>query len=724
MYNFNMSFSRLKIFISIFASVAVVLSVSHHLFNFWGLVFLKEALILFCAVPILVFLIWLFLNRVWNICAAIEKKRWLLFFFPAVIVALILTWSFYAAPFTWHTLEIIPAPSRVAGQIELREIKIPRGRVAKFSQIEKLNGWMIEGDTLKSISANPSPISYSFFSPIGETTSLLFLRSPNSRDVTVILDGKKMNVELNQPETSLTSAQMTTSYKMGISSAVILFIVAAADFFAFLFFILLVWLIQEIAQMTSTPTDDRFFSHRTDLMILLALAFTLHTFNFLSAPLLVTSDSPSYLQGSVYWMQHHNLDGVTAARGPGTTFLFIPAFLLFGRNPWGVKLVLHLLALASVLVSYSLGWRLFKRRSLAFFAGLILVLMPEMYLYSNVVMSDVPNIFFGLLFCLLLLSALETLSWKTILACMLIASFAALTRPENVLLLVIASGFLFIKIVWDKKDSLKRFAILGAALILAIVPLLGWSAHNKRVYGFFGLSNYADEVLYDGWIYFGEASGFHITDPDSRAVQSIAEVIHEYGMPAETISAPTGWELYPLLLKHGYSESEAIKLLGDAARDSIRKDPNLALQLYLVKLKKSFIPETIMTVTFALPEEIKANAQTTKGIYFDREKQLFPALIPLQRWAYDSLEIFDRYFYYPLILFCLGVLFLAIYQKKFFMWAPVVVITASRLFIPITIGLGNWRYVISGIPFLLIFALLAFQIVRGFLSFMFNPKPE
>ncbi|MDD2921000.1 MAG: glycosyltransferase family 39 protein [Anaerolineales bacterium] len=712
---------RLKYLISVLASAAIVLGVSHHLFNFWGLEISKEGVILLIAVPALTFLTRLLINRIWEVAATIEKKRWLLFLFPAVIAALILTWRFYAPPSTWHTLEIVPAPSHSGGQIELYEIKIPRGRAVKFSKLSGLDGWTLEGDTLKSVGANPSSISYSFFSPIGESASLLFLRSPNSRDVTMILDGKKINVELNQPDAGLTSAQMKTSYKLGIPDSAILFVVAAIDFLAFFFFILLIWLVQEIAQTIQNTEDEKFFPHRVNLIALLALALFLHTINFLAAPLIVASDSPSYLQGSVHWMQVHNLDGVTAARGPGTTFLFIPAFLLFGRNPWGVKSILHSLAVASVLVGYGLGWRLFKRRSFAFFAGLIIVLMPEMYLYLNVVLSDVPNIFFGLLFCLLLLSALETPSWKNVIACMLTASFAALTRPENVLLLAIAAGFLFVKIILDKTDILKRFAILGAALILAIIPLLGWSAHNKRVYGFFGLSNYADEVLYDGWIYFGEASGFHITDPDSPAVQSIAEVIRVYGMPAETIAAPTGWELYPLLLKYGYNESQAIKLLGDAAKDSIRKNPGLSAQIYLVKLKKSFVPETIMTITFALPEEA-ANAQPKKGIFFDAEENRFPLLVAWQRQVYDSLWTFDQYFYYPLILFCLGVLFLAVYQKNFFVWAPVVIVTASRLFIPITIGLGNWRYVVSGVPFLLIFSLLAIQSMRGFLSYIFNPK--
>jgi uncharacterized protein (DUF983 family) len=67
-------------------------------------------------------------------------------------------------------------------------------------------------------------------------------------------------------------------------------------------------------------------------------------------------------------------------------------------------------------------------------------------------------------------------------------------------------------------------------------------------------------------------------------------------------------------------------------------------------------------------------------------------------------------------MFCLSVLFFSVYQKQFFVWVPIIAITASRLFVPITIGLGNWRYIISGLPFLLMFSLLAIQSITGFLS--------
>lgn len=728
MYNFKMNSKLLnwKLLFSVFASLPIVLAISHHLLNFWGLELAQEALILIATIPLLSFLIWLLLNRVWNICATITKKRWLFFFLPALIAASFLTWHFYFAPSVWHKVEIIPAPEQSAKKVELYEIKVPPGRIVKFSRINNLNGWTLQDNTLKTTSANPKPLSYSFFSPIGEAVNFLFLRSPNSRNVTIILDGEKLEVNLYHSNIGHKSVEIMTSYKLGISGKIILFAVAIMDFFAFLLLILFLWVIQEITQsiqiIEEGKREDLFFSHRTNIILLLTLALGLHILNFLTVPLIIASDSPSYLHGSIHWLQYHNLDGVPAARGPGTTFLFIPIFLIFGKNPWGIKLILHLLAIACVPVLYKLGWQFFKRRSFAFFSGLIAILMPEMYLFSNIVMSDVPNIFFVLLCSTLLISTLEIFSWKNNLAFMSASSFAVLLRPENITLLIIGACFLFIKIIWEKQSLSKNLQTLGVTVIIALIPLIYWSAHNNRMHGFFGLSNYADEVLYDGWIYFGEASGFQITDPNSSAVQKIAEALKSYDKPIGYTLVPTGWELYPTLLEYGYTEHQAIKLLGDAAKDSIRNDLNLSINLYFLKLKKAFVPEhnTLITSTFPLKDEKKTRQQDTK--YFEAESATYPALIFWQRAAYDWLPEFNRYIYRSLVLFCLVIALIAMYQKKFLLWAPLITIALSRMFIPITIGIASWHYMLAGIALLLMFTFLAIQNVRGFLYFLFNPK--
>ena len=87
--------------------------------------------------------------------------------------------------------------------------------------------------------------------------------------------------------------------------------------------------------------------------------------------------------------------------------------------------------------------------------------------------------------------------------------------------------------------SLLRGLVL--AIVIAAAPLLGWSAHNQRVYGFFGLSDYGGAVLYDGWVYFGENSHISIKDRASPAVRVIDAALEarEVAPPALPPAGPS-----------------------------------------------------------------------------------------------------------------------------------------------------------------------------------------
>ncbi len=301
--------------------------------------------------------------------------------------------------------------------------------------------------------------------------------------------------------------------------------------------------------------------------------------------------------------------------------------------------------------------------------------------------------------------------------------------------MIIGTGFLLLKDVGIPQNRLAadrqppgvylqllaNLRKLGPVLILAALPIIMWSAHNYRLHGFFGLSNYADVVLYDGWIYYGEASKIPITDQGSPAVRAIAEAYQSYDSADETVVVPTGYETYPALIQYGYSDKEAISLLGQAAKDSIRKHFDLALKLLLIKIEDSLIPEmhALHAHTFPTPEEQVA---LQPEAYFLEERNYFPELVYLQRGIYDLFQLWYRYFYAPLVWTGLGVMFLCLYRKPFMVWAPVVVITASRIFIPIIAGLGNWRYILSGIIFLMIFNLAGIDSIMKFTGLVFRPQ--
>src|SRR5574341_485236 len=379
-----------------------------------------------------------------------------------------------------------------------------------------------------------------------------------------------------------------------------------------------------------------------------------------------------------------------------------------------------------------LGWQLTGRRQFAFFAGLITILMPDLYSYSNQVVSEMPNFFFGLLFCTLFLSAMEKLSKGWLIAALLAGSFSVLLRSENATALVLGVAFLLMKVVWEWKKqrsvgtepqhlphkTLTNLWQLGLAILIASVPLLAWSAHNDRLYGFFGISDYGGAVLYDGWIYFGESSRIHITDQDSPAVQNINAVYQS--KTTKITDVPTPWMVYSALVEHGYTSEQACSLLGRAAIDSIRKDMPLTWKLLAVKIRKGFEPIFWPPQTLPLHGE-KLPFGSIKSEYFDQETAPIPALIPLQLTLHNMSAMLYRHVYPTWVWICLGMLLLCLYRRPFFTWVPIVVITANNVFLPTILAASAWRYVLSGFILMQIFALAGLQSLAAFIPYCLQP---
>jgi hypothetical protein len=298
------------------------------------------------------------------------------------------------------------------------------------------------------------------------------------------------------------------------------------------------------------------------------------------------------------------------------------------------------------------------------------------------------------------------------LATMLIASFAVLIRTENLVLLLIAVLFLTIqamqRMVVPAKERLHEMAAfvkqMGFALFLAALPILAWSAHNYQQHGFFGLSNYAAEVFYTGWVYEGEASHIPITDQSSPAVKIINEVYWNDPEIAKEQHVATGWMIYLHMIERGYTSDETFSILRQAALDSITRDYKKTWQVIAVKIRDSFKPEIGRMVTLPLPGE-ETHDNWIKAMYFDEEKLVIAPLVLLQRqinefvaWGYARL--------YPTwAWFCVVAMLLCLYRKPVIPWLPIVLITLFRVGLPNMFGLSLWRFVVSGLPLLQILAL-------------------
>ena len=717
---------------SLLIAESILLSLFHHVLNFWGLPWDKQALLILILAPAFSILISYLLRPIWEDCLRIQRNRWLLFLLPTLVIGSFVTWRLFSLPEIQHQLTIIPNLSSSADEIQLEEIKAAYGNVIPLSNFTNLKGWALHDGLLIGSGPAAQPIHYSFYGPINQLIRVTFETSPKSGSVEVVLDGKSSDLDLKSSDGNQKRTKMDTQYGWGPLNIFIIPIIVISDLFTVVLMLGLMWVMQEInknrAVNSRQSASEKFLSHSSGLLILCSFGLILHIINFLAVPLAVIKDSPSYLQGAVYWISHHSLDGVSSYRGPGTTFLFTPFMAVFGRNPWSLKILLHLLAFGCVPISYRLGWQLGKRRWFAFFTGLIAVLIPDLYFYSNFVLSEVPHFFFVLLFSTLFLSALETMALGWLIAALLVGAFSVLVRSESAIPLMIGVAFIFIKVIWDWKNQkptgiqpqgLQHVGIsalwrVGLAIIIAAIPLLAWSVHNLRVYRYFGISDYGGAVLFDGWIYFGESSRIPITNPDSPAVRAI-NAVYPAGL-SNTTNVPTPWAIYYLLLDHGYTSEQAFSILGQASIDSIRNDIPLSIKLLEFKIQKSLEPQVLIPATFLFPGE-KANFEILNSDYFDKETLFLPGIINLQRSIDAVVGKLYEHFYSIWVWLCLGMSFICLYRKPFFQYVPLVVLAVSSLFLPITLGMSQWRYVLTGIFLIQLFVLAGIQSIGEFLPY-------
>lgn len=708
---------------SAFASAVLVLSVAHHAVNFWGLSFLNTLLVVAC-IPVFAVLFYFMLSPVWSVAQQTGWKRWGIFLPLALIISIYLTWRVFESPIVWHHLEITPVQNSQHEPVRLVEIKESSGGRVKFSRIST-NGWTLDNGVLVSNPQAPVPLLYAFEGPLDQPAQLTFQSTAQGSEVQINFDGVATTVQLQDVNPGLQIVHLVTRYRFGIPGNLMITLTVILDLLTFMLLFTFLWLIQESqqpAQQDSTSSNLS-ITHKRNLALLIGLGVALHLVNFFSVPLQLGADSPTYIQGAAYWVFHHNLDGVSSMRGPGTTLLFIPIVSLFGRDPWAMKALLHILALSCVPLAYWLAWQLSGRKLFACLAGLLIVFTPDLYFYSNYLMSEIPNIFFVLLFCTLLLAAIQTLQFKWIAAALLIGSFIVLLRPENLIVFAIGGIFLLIRVfqVWTSTaDSIARKSLavrylmqIGVMGLLGVIPILAWMLHNQQLHGFFGLSDYGGEVFYTGWVYEAEASHISFTDANSPAVKIIRDAY--WNQPDSPKGGePTGWNIYPYLIRQGYGNEQAFAILRQAAMDSIKKDYWVTLKVLAVKLKDAFIPTMIAAQTFDLPGE-PTGFSNLKALYFDQDQAPFPWLVYLQRQIYVVLDFHYRFLYPMWFWICLIATVYSLYRKPFIIYLPIVLIALTRVFIPNLIGLSHWRPTVSGIVLLQIFGLAGLQTLWTFL---------
>lgn len=681
---------------------AVFFNLGGKLFGLWS----QPVLIILLAFLFIVPSMTIGLRKVWSRTSQPfnvfpRKRKWVLAIFslpPAVILAI-------AFPHQFSSSVLITPEISGNEHVVLLEMKAD-GHVIPVGNVAEDYGWKVESDGIYA-NMDSRPLLVKVNTRVDAPVSFIFRTSPDSGSVLISHNRRDRLIDLSSESGGQTLYTIRTNFR-GVPNWLFIPVVYGVDILAYFVYALLIFVLQEIGQqvIATRQEKEKFLSHRSGLIILITLAGVLHLINALSVPLIFGADSPSFIRGAFHLVNERNFGGVAQIRGPGTTLIFAPIAALFGRNPWGIKIFLHLLALSLVPLSYRIGWQLSGKRKIAFFTGLAAALMPDLYFFSNFLMSDLPNLVIVSAYTTLLISALQTEKKKWIFGAMLTASFGVLLRSENLVLLALGMLVLLAQPIWnwitsnEKVDLWKKFfrrtITVGLALLIALLPVLWWSWHNYREYGVFGMGNYGGEVFYTGWIYYAEGSGYRFADSNSSAVQAIQSAVDEF--PIERMNAagvPTGWNLYPSLINAGYSQSEAFDLMTQATWDSIRANPRMAREVLAVKLLDGLTPVPTQMKTFYLPGEEPPN-ESLKSVFFDSETLRLPFMIHLQRGLYQALLFFYANIYSLLVWAGLIAVYFSLMRKPELVWWSVAAIALSRIFIPDIMGKADWRYTLGG----------------------------
>ncbi len=668
-------------------------SLSHHLLNFWEWPGLWMLAGLFTLLPLSIGGMAIVFRRFGPFVKRIPKPTLTLYLLAALLLGGFVTWRICRLPQSYQTLTI----TAITGQVTLVEIK-NNGNPLTLEKSALESGWQVQ-EGLIHATQESKPLRLTFQTPIGQPITLLFLTYPEGGMAQVALNGRKSWPNLDSERMGQTALRLTAEYR-GLPGEAFRFLLLFSSLFSFGAIGLLLLVIQHIGQENLPQKTTPAGMHQRNLLILSLAGLCVYTFNALTVPLTINPDSHSLLQGSFHLLQHGNLDGVSMYRGPGTTFLFAPVMFLLGNNAWGIKILLHLIAFACMFPAYRLGWQWSGSYTIALIAGFLVVFSPDLLAYASVVMSDVPNIFLVLTFLTLHVSALQKPEPKWVLATLLTGSFAVLLRSENLVMLAIGAIWLMATPLfsWRRTRALdtRRLQIVALAILAAALPVLWWSAHNQRVHGFFGMSNYQGEVFYDGWVYYGDALGTPFSNPDSRAYQVIQQAIEAHPIEiTDQKGVPTGWEIYPAMLAAGYTPNQAFDLMESAAWDSIRANPARTVEILFNKYQRGLTPGLQPMLVYPLPGE-DGFVEIWRDEYFYQKTPNLPLLIGLRRAIDDSLRANYPRLYPGWVLFTLLTVFLSFFRAPRLAWSAHALITASRILFPMTIGVAFWRYALAG----------------------------
>jgi 4-amino-4-deoxy-L-arabinose transferase-like glycosyltransferase len=228
------------------------------------------------------------------------------------------------------------------------------------------------------------------------------------------------------------------------------------------------------------------------------------------APIFLEGDSQSYLLPA--WQLLHG-DGFSPElrRTPGYPLLIAAAFRALGEDLQSLALAQHALGLATAILTYVIGQRLFGRAAGLLAAAAVAVSGPQL-IYERYLMTEALFGFALAVVGLALVTALRRPTPQALLFVGLSVGLAALTRPVAQAILPLAfAAFLALLPRWRPALRAVGLTLAGFALIVAPWMLRNVAAHDTpAASGGLGRSLIARTVKYDNlvdWKWLSETYG-------------------------------------------------------------------------------------------------------------------------------------------------------------------------------------------------------------------------
>lgn len=317
------------------------------------------------------------------------------------------------------------------------------------------------------------------------------------------------------------------------------------------------------------------------LAVLVILAVALRVLVWFTYQPQQTSDAEGYiLMANMIYTRRFFIN--FGARPP-----FYPALITwlamskYGLNERIVWLFQAALGVLGSCLWFWAGWKLTRKNTLAFLAGLPTAINLSLIFFEPLVMTEVISAFILLLTLIIigLLGEGKKPGWIRSVLLGLLVGIAALTRPLFQYL-----GLIYILYLWLRSAAesvLKRISLSLAYLIPLACLILGWSYFNWQTTRYFGVTTMTGFNLINHTGAFIEAA-----PPQYAAVQEVylkyrAERIAETGNQSMTI-----WRALPDLgTVTGLSYVELSKLLTRMSVDLIIRRPDL----YLISVANAWL---------------------------------------------------------------------------------------------------------------------------------------